>query len=342
MVTGKDIAAETGYALSTVEKVLRGHAKKYKIREHSCQKILDTARKMGYYKNEAAVITRTGVNRTIALFTATLENLHAVYSKIISGVMVEAARNDYSVLMFSYCDDLEMQLRKLPGKRIKKLIYLNDQKNEHNHLVTEFCREHGIEVVFVSGGMACGDELTVATDDYNGVREAVRYLVQNGMKKIALITGDYYPERQQGAIDALAEAGLQNCEKYHIIHTHSVPYSVLMDRIGKMLDEDDIPDSFWCMTDDIAMMVMMQAHKRNLRVPEDISVIGYGNAYPIIQYAVAPLTTVEQPFQREGETAVKLLLGLETENAVRKNNIVYVKVNLLIRDSVKKKIMNNK
>ena len=75
----------------------------------------------------------------------------------------------------------------------------------------------------------------------------------------------------------------------------------------------------------------------NLRIPQDISIIGYGNAYPIIQYAVAPLTTVEQPFQREGETAVKLLLGQEVENAVRKGNMVYVKVNLLIRDSVKNK-----
>ncbi|MBO5761914.1 MAG: LacI family DNA-binding transcriptional regulator [Lentisphaeria bacterium] len=337
MVTGKDIAVETGYALSTVEKVLRGHAKKYKIKDNSSQKILDAARKMGYYKNEAAVITRTGVNRTIALFTATLEKMHAVYSKIISGVMAEAARNDYSVLMFSYWDDLEMQLRKLPGKRIKKLICLNDQKNEHNVLVKNFCKEHGIEVVFVSGGMACGDELTVATDDYNGVREAVKYLVQNGMKKIALITGDYYPERQRGAIDALAEAGLQNNEKFHIIHTRSMPYSLLQEKIGSMLDEEDIPDSFWCLTDDIAMMVMMQAHRRNLRVPEDLSIIGYGNAYPIIQYAVAPLTTVEQPFQTEGETAVKLLLGLETENAVRKDNIVYVKVNLIERESVKKK-----
>ena len=337
MVTGKDIAAETGYALSTVEKVLRGHAKKYKINEKSCQKILDTARKMGYYKNEAAVITRTGVNRTIALFTATLENLHAVYSRIISGVMVEAARNDYSVLMFGYSDDLEMQLQKLPGKRIKKLIYLNDQKIENSLLVTKFCKEHGIEVVVISSGLVLPDQLTVMTDDYNGVREAVKYLVDNGRKKIALVTGDYYPERQRGALDALKEAGLSECEKYHITHTRDMTYARLQEIIEAMLDGKDIPDAFWCLTDDIAMMVMMLAHKRNLRVPEDISIIGYGNAYPIIQYAVAPLTTVEQPFQREGETAVKLLLGQEVENAVRKGNMVYVKVNLLIRDSVKNK-----
>ena len=175
------------------------------------------------------------------------------------------------------------------------------------------------------------------TDDYNGVRVAVKYLVDNGRKKIALVTGDYYPEREKGALDALAEAGIECKEKYHIIHKQSMPYTDLEKRIGEILDGEEIPDAFWCITDDIAMMVMMLAHKRNLRVPEDISIIGYGNAYPIIQYAVAPLTTVEQPFQREGETAVKLLLGQKVENVVRKGNMVYVKVNLLIRDSVKNK-----
>ena len=100
MITGKDIADATGFALSTVEKVLRGHSARYKINPATTRNILETARKLGYHRNEAAVITRTGVNRTVGIFALQTSDMHAVQSKIISGIVSEAAHHDYSVTMF--------------------------------------------------------------------------------------------------------------------------------------------------------------------------------------------------------------------------------------------------
>ena len=85
MVTGKDVANATGFALSTVEKVLRGHSERYKINPASSRKILDAARRLGYHRNEAAVITRTGINRTIAIFTLLRPDMHTVQGKIQIG-----------------------------------------------------------------------------------------------------------------------------------------------------------------------------------------------------------------------------------------------------------------
>lgn len=337
MVTGKDIAAKTGYALSTVEKVLRGHGEKYKINGESCRKILAAAKEMGYSKNEAAVITRTGVNPAIALFITMASNMHSVASKFIAGVMTEASRNDYSVQMFGYREDLKEQLEKLPGKRIRKLIFIHDKNDLHSAMVTDFAKKNDLELIFINDSSVSSDFYTVMTNDYAGVRSAIEFLLKNGHKKLGIVTADYYPERLQGTRDALAAAGILWDDLLHIVHKRGIPYEELEEKISLLLDGKDRPDAFWCFTDDIAMMVMMLAYQKNIRVPEELSLIGYGNAYPIIEYASSPLTTVIQPFQKVGEMAVQLLLKYKKYMASPGEKVVRIPVELLVRNSVKNK-----
>ena len=88
------------------------------------------------------------------------------------------------------------------------------------------------------------------------------------------------------------------------------------------------------------MMVMMLAYRRGIRIPEELSVIGYGNAYPIIQYAMTPLTTIGQPFQQLGETAFRLVTGLPAGVEEFPANCYRLPTTLIERKSVWHKKLN--
>ena len=339
MVTGKDVANATGFALSTVEKVLRGHSERYKINPASSRKILDAARRLGYHRNEAAVITRTGINRTIAIFTLLRPDMHTVQGKILSGIMAEAALHDYSVAMFDSRNDLMNNLGTVLSKRIRKIIYIAERNPEKSRLMTEFCRRNELSLVFITEGQR-NDFPSVMTDDRNGAVTGIRHLLANGHRRLAVITSDYYPERLAGAREALNEAGIPWDSELCVIHRDDTPMDSLLADIDRILALKHPPEAFSCITDDVAMMVMMLAYRRGIRIPEELSVIGYGNAYPIIQYAMTPLTTIGQPFQQLGETAFRLVTGLPAGVEEFPANCYRLPTTLIERKSVWHKKLN--
>lgn len=341
MITGKDIADATGFALSTVEKVLRGHSARYKINPATTRNILETARKLGYHRNEAAVITRTGVNRTVGIFALQTSDMHAVQSKIISGIVSEAAHHDYSVTMFDTQNSLEKSFGALLSKRIRNIIYLAERNPEKCRRIADFCRDNGLAPVFVTEGQK-NRVPVVMTDDRNGMKTGIRYLLANGHRRIAVITADYYPERFAAAQEAFQEAGISWDPDFCIVHRTGITFAELAGRIDRILAGTHRPEAFSCITDDVAMMVMMLAYRRGIRIPDELSVIGYGNAYPIIQYAMAPLTTVGQPFQQLGETAFRVAAGLPVDVRKDSEGRYLVPTTLIERESVKNKTQKEK
>ena len=341
MVTGKDIADATGFALSTVEKVLRGHSARYKINPATTRNILETARKLGYHRNEAAVITRTGINRTIGIFALQTSDMHAVQSKIISGIISEAAHHDYSVTMFDTRNSLEKSFEAVLSKRIRKIIYLAERNPEKGRRIADFCNDSGLAPVFITEGQK-NRVPVIMTDDRNGIKTGIRYLLANGHRRIGVITADYYPERFAAAQEALEEAGIAWNPDSCIVHKAGITFPELIERIDEMLSGKHRPEAFSCITDDVAMMVMMLAYRRGIRIPDELSVIGYGNAYPIIKYAMAPLTTIGQPFQQLGETAFRVSVGLPVDVRRDPEGRYLIPTTLIERESVRNRNQTRK
>lgn len=150
---------------------------------------------------------------------------------------------------------------------------------------------------------------SIAATNFQGAFDAARHLVAQGHRRIATVTG---PLDQDNGIARLAgfQAALQQAgvpvEDDLVVRTR---YGIEpgYDAAGPLFDLDDPPTAIFAASDDSALGVIRAAHERRLRVPEDVSVIGFDDV-PHASWIEPPLTTIRQPFAQMGTAAVDLIV----------------------------------
>lgn len=335
-VTTTDISTVTGYSVSTVAKVLAGDGEKYNIKEATMQKILDAAEQMGYYRNEAALVMNTGVNNTVAVLGDFVANTaYSVYSLVLSGIMMEAARHGYGVKLLDTSEDLKKSFSLVMGNRIRHIVYMDIDVMRRKQ-IAELCRKNNIALTFVFEE-SIDDFPVVRTDDRAGARAAVEYLIACGHRRIALICSAHEPFhytaiRHSGYLDALESAGIRIDKK--IICCQTDTDEICGENIKKLLLLKDRPTAFFCVGDTLAMQVQREGYRLGINIPEELSVIGFSDSEIAIQQAVSPLTSVSQPFQLLGRTAFRQTLGFTVDFPMCPENCCLIPTELKIRESV--------
>jgi LacI family transcriptional regulator len=309
MVTIKDIAKEAGVSYSTVSCVLNGKAKQVRISDRAAEKVQIATKKLGYQRNEIAAMTRSGVNKTIAL----ISNIHSTqlmttFSFLSSGVLSAAAGHGFGVKIYSHLD-LEKCYRDILGHGIKYLLVATVDKRVREN-VAEFCRKYKLKMVYIFE--TTDNEFPVITAaDYNAFYAATQHLLENGCKRIGLICAKhvyhYMKIRHQAYIDALMKFDIEVDDS--LISCQSVEKDAIRD-IEKMImyPEGKRPDAFLCIGDDYAIAAISLAHKHHLKVPEDIQIIGAGNVSSGC-YILPTLSTIKQDWEAVGSLALKILLN---------------------------------
>lgn len=179
-------------------------------------------------------------------------------------------------------------------------------------------------------GLPCD---TVMADDFGGARLAVSHLVELGHRQIGMVTGDLampsFAERHRGYCRGCDEAG--------IAALPTVPTTweraVLHEALARLLDQRPRPTAIFCGTDAFAVFTMELLRDFGLRVPEDISVVGFDNL-PIARMAHPPLTTLHNHPQELGRLAVQRLLARVGGNQDLPLNIT-VATQLVLRGSTR-------
>ena len=242
-----------------------------------------------------------GEGRKVPYFT------NPFHSTALDGIKTAAQNRGYDIVIYNYDhnDFLETFERLLdlidklpvcggvllsPGIQADK-IQLLDQK-----LPVVQCADIAKEVSYV------------AVDDYAAAKSAVNYLLRHGGRKIAFIKTaemDFVRNRERGYCDAMKEAGLPVVPQDIV----SVPedYETAVALISGLLGGEDRPDAFFASSDLIAVAAVNAVSRKGLRVPEDVSVVGFDDTY-LAAMSTPPLTTVRQPIRRMGEIACKMLL----------------------------------
>ena len=188
--------------------------------------------------------------------------------------------------------------------------------------------EAGVPIIAVAAGQHRGP-LTVSIDQYRGAREAVRHLVSLGHRNIAHLAGPATSpdaiERVRGWRDELAEARLVATELSHGDWSAASGH-----RFGTQLAADSSTAVF-VGNDQMAIGLMAALRTRGLRIPEDISVVGFDDV-PEAAYFVPPLTTVRQDFASLGAlTMQQVLIALEEPEAVAES--IPIPTRMVLRDS---------
>lgn len=302
-VTLKDLAKRTGYSVNTVSRALRG---KDDISEETIELIKKEAKEMGYINNTIASSLRLGYTNTIAVILGDISNPHfAIMTKEIEN---HARGLGYSSFLLNTNENSGIErdaIKTAINKNVDGIIICPAQEDDSN---LKFLLDSGVPFIQIGRYHDTVDANYVVCDDVLGGYQAVHYLIENGHKKILMLNGPSYissaRERRMGYGKALAEVGIEVDEK--LVREIDVSRSNCSGVVEQVLEEGLEFTAIFAFSDILAWEAWTCLHKKGIRIPEDISLVGFDH----IQSRMAlpfDLTTISSYKAKMSITAVECL-----------------------------------
>ena len=305
--TLKEIADILGISVTTVSKALKNYPD---VSEKTKKAVIDLAEKLHYIPNSFAVNLRTKESKTIGLIIP--EVVHHFFSGVVNGIIDEAEKNGYLVIILQSNESLELEKKQvalLINKRVDGIIMsLSNESNNDVHIKDILDKE--IPFVQFDKIAKLIPSSKVIINDRKAAQEAVQHLIDMGCKKIAHIRGLENPQnsidRFMGYKMALEKNGIP-FDPSLVYPCKAITFEQGVEFAKQILDEDKGIDGIFVITDLVAVGVLAHFNEVGVKVPEDISVIGFSN-WLVSQVITPKLSTVEQPSYEMGVAAFDLLL----------------------------------
>jgi LacI family repressor for deo operon, udp, cdd, tsx, nupC, and nupG len=328
--TIQDVARAARVSTATVSRALSNPGL---LSDHTREAVFEAIRTTGYRVNQAARNLR--MQRAGAVLVLVPNLGKPFYSQILAGISEAFAGSDYAVLI-SDTESNPLQDEALAGYfldgRIDGVISLDGGLP---HAMLDRCADQGVagRIVFLCEWVEGADFPVIASDNATGARLAIGHLHGLGHRRIAHVTG---PEgnvlttaRREGMLAERARLGLPARDEWVIRGDFSLESGrSAADRILAMTDR---PTAVFCSADMVAFGLSSGLKAGGLRVPEDVSVVGFDDI-EMSQYYVPPLTTIRQDRQRLGRDAANALLARLARGSAP-DAPALVPVELVVRDS---------
>jgi len=330
--TIKDIAAKLNLHYTTVSRALRDHPD---VNEKTRRAVKDLARKMNYQPNYLARSLKRQKSNSIGVIVPEIR--HHFFSTVISGIEEVASEAGYVILVAQSNERVEREILSTNvfiSNHVAGLIASISQTTHTSAHFKQFL-DRGKNLVFFDRICEDLETSTVVVDDYNGAFMATEFLIQKGYSRIAHLAGSknllISKNRFQGYLDAL--------KKYKIpFNPNYVYWGGLQEENGKqgmtrLLKLDERPDAIFAVNDPVAIGAYEVIHQHNLKIPDDVAVVGFSNN-PISAVVSPPLTTVHQPAYEIGRKTCEMLLRqIENPNSANSKEKIVLNTKLIIRDS---------
>jgi LacI family transcriptional regulator len=297
-----DIARNLGISPSTVSRCF--HAPEM-VRPATREAVLAEARRLGYQPNRLARSLIRGRSLTVGVIVPDIQN--PGFSAVIGSVEDAAASRGYAPFFGNTREDVEMESRLVQlflSYQVDGLIMVSPRSSP---LEIQDWVASGVPVVLVNrrAPWAICDAVTV--DHRRAAELAIRHLVvDNGRRAILYIAGPARSEanqlRQEGARFAADRFGVA----LHVVDTEGLPVSVTAQRLMQHWEHLPRFDAVLAYNDLMALGAMQALQSRGVRVPEDVSVMGFDNL-SWGPFTSPPLSSVGQPFEDLGRQAFELL-----------------------------------
>ena len=332
-VSIKDIAKAAGVSHPTVSRALSDSPL---VNAETKARIQLLAQEMGYSPDAQARSLVLGRTLTIGVVVTTIAD--PFIAEIVQGVESTAYDHGYSVILASSSGKSGRELaavEMLGSKRVDGLIVTSSRVGA---LYQEHLDRLGVPIVLINSHREQRGAYTfsVNVDNRHGARTATEHLIDLGHRRIAYVTGAVKHsddlERQAGYRQALAEAGIAYDPGLVVPGTGR---SGGGERAFPMLSVlSPPPSAVFCYNDMTAVGLMQAAQDDGLKVPEDLSVVGFDDI-PLASYVTPPLTTIAQPVPKMGRIAVEMVLALASRLEAKGNQVtnVVVQGDLIVRRS---------
>lgn len=331
MATMKDVARLAGVSTSTVSHVVNNtRFVSNEIRE----RILKAVAELNYSPSALARSLKINQTRTLGMIVTTSNN--PFFAEVVAGVERICYQRGYTLVLCNTEGDparLSHSLEVLLQKRIDGLLLMCTESRSASAEVFE--RHPAVPVVVMDWGPLTSRADRIQDNSALGGYLATRHLIEQGHRRIGLISGpvDKLPaqSRQEGYRRALAEARIPYRQEYVV--TGDFEFAGGITGMQQLLALPEPPTAVFAGNDVSAVGVYQALYRAGLRVPQDISVIGYDDI-ELARYLTPPLTTIHQPQEALCRQAVDILLD-RIQGADDAPRLVSLEPTLIRRESVR-------
>ena len=311
----RDVADMAGVHPSTASRALNERSRSL-VNEQTVVRVLEAARTLGYQPNSLARGLKTNQTFTVGMLLPDLTN--PLFPPIVRGVEDTLGAGDYTVILGNTDNDADKEvaiLQTMLNRRVDGLIVASARRSA-SHIAQ--LGDSGLPVVLVNRSSDDAQLPSVSGDDHAGIGLAVRHLASLGHKKIAHVGGPQDLStglaRYQSFVAWMQSEGLDPDPRLIVFSEwfHEAPGAIAA---AELFDRGVAFTAIVAANDLLAIGCYDVLAERGLRVPEDVSVIGY-NDMPFSDKFDPPLTTIHIPHYMIGVRAAEVLMELMAEHDV--------------------------
>jgi len=330
-----DVAKAMNLSPGTISKILNNNGN---VSQETRERVLNYVKKIGYVADTNARILKSKFSWTIGVIFSDISLIgleHPFFASIIQQFKNYVEKQGYEIVFI---------VNKLGNNELTYLQWCKNKRVDGVLIVSgNINNKHIIELVnsdipSVSTDIIMPHLNSVLSDDYEGIRLGIEYAISRGLEKIACITGPLtsraFSERLAAYHNIMLKNGLILRENYYK-EAQSFGFTSGYNATIEMLnDVTEVPNMILSFSDDLAFGVIRALEDKGLKVPNDVSVIGFDD----IQYAkhfTPSLSTIRQDKVLIAETAAKILLA-KIKHQTEKNDIIKkIPVDLVLRNSTR-------
>ncbi|EGR4139750.1 substrate-binding domain-containing protein [Vibrio cholerae] len=332
MATMKDIARLAGVSTSTVSHVIN---KSRFVSDEIAERVNNAAQQLNYAPSALARSLKMNRTKTIGMLVTTSTN--PFFGEVVKGVERSCYHQGYNLILCNTEGDnqrMKASINTLLQKRVDGLLLMCSTLEGER--LDVFDRYPDIPIVVMDWGPILFASDKIQDNSLQGGYMAAKHLIECGHKEIGCITGPLIRHqaqmRYEGYKRALAEARIAINPDWIVESDFECEGGY--QAFEKLYERGKLPSALFVSNDMMAMGVIQAASQRGLRVPDDLSLIGYDDVH-IAKFMTPALTTIHQPKYRLGKAAVDTLL-YRLENPDTTAQVVQLEPTLVVRNSVRK------
>lgn len=299
-----DVASEANVSATTVSRYLNN---RIDLPQATRSRIDAAIKRLDYRPNMLAKRLSTGKTEMIGVVAPEIAN--PFFTNLVAAIEDEAEQHGYSVLLSSTrgirSREIEL-IARLDDQHMDGLILMTNQPDEDGRLVERINRNSNI--VLLDEDLPGYRGASVLADNADGAYQATRHLIEAGHTRIAHVGGPAglmsAIERQEGFIRAMDESGLAPT---HLLQgAYTLEFGTTA--IDRIIASGNAPTAIFAGSDFVALGVMQRLSHYGLKVPHDLSIVGFDDM-PLANMLATPLTTVRQPVREMGRRAFLTLMA---------------------------------
>lgn len=327
-VTIKDVAKAAGVSINTVSRALNN---KPDINKETKERVLRVARELGYVRDATAVSLRYGLTKVVGVIFEDSSN--PFFSEVLRGIEQAARSEEFNIILMNTEREYYLEERAIQtmlSRRVDGIIICPTQEREED---VRALASTGVPTVVVGVRLSEPVLSQVYSDDEKGAYLAVNHMLKRGRRRIVFLSAYMYKSvaqmRYAGYLKALKEFGIT--ESFVVEVEEGVENAYVKTR--ELLSSGPRFDGLFCFNDIAAIGALQAIREKGLRVPDDVSVVGYDDI-SLANFVCPRLTTIRIDKELEGRTAFGILIELiKGKSEKRSFKSVVLDVELVVRDS---------